>query len=63
MVAAMNNLRNDSLWLERMADVLYGELEIRKRMLARARVGNAAEYDTCGSTAREPLPPMPTLLG
>ena len=33
VVAAMNNLKDDSLWLERMADVLYGELEIRKQML------------------------------
>ena len=63
VVAAMNNLRNDSLWLERMADVLYGELEIRKRMLARARVGNAAEYEYLRIHRGEPLPPMPTLLG
>ena len=62
VVAAMNNLRNDSLWLERMADVLYGELEIRKRMLARARVGNAAEYEYLRIHRGEPLPPMPTLL-
>ena len=59
----MNNLRNYSLWLERMADAPYGELEIRKRMLARARVGNAAEYEYLRIHRGEPLPPMPTLLG
>ncbi|KMV22061.1 FtsK/SpoIIIE domain-containing protein [Mycobacterium heckeshornense] len=62
VVAAMNNLRNDSLWLERMGDVLYGELEIRKTMLARARVGNAAEYEYLRIHRGEPLPPMPHLL-
>ena len=58
----MNNLKDDSLWLERMADVLYGELEIRKQMLRRARVGSAAEYEYLRIHRGESLPPMPTLL-
>ena len=62
VVAAMNNLKDDSLWLERMADVLYGELEIRKQMLRRARVGSAAEYEYLRIHRGESLPPMPTLL-
>jgi S-DNA-T family DNA segregation ATPase FtsK/SpoIIIE len=61
-VAAMNNLKDDVLWLERMSDVLYGELEIRKRMLNRAKVGNAAEYEYLRIHRGEALPPMPTLL-
>ncbi|WP_131807604.1 FtsK/SpoIIIE domain-containing protein [Mycolicibacterium wolinskyi] len=62
VVAAQNNLRDDSLWMERMCDVLYGELEIRKSLLSRARVGNAAEYEYRRIHKGEPLTPMPTLL-
>lgn len=62
VVAAQNNLRDDSLWMDRMCDVLYGELEIRKSLLSRARVGNAAEYEYRRIHKGEPLPPMPTLL-
>ena len=62
VVAAMNNLRNDSLWVERMGDVIYGELERRKRMLDRARVSDAAEYEYLRIHRGERLEPMPALL-
>ncbi|MBY0443340.1 MAG: type VII secretion protein EccCa, partial [Mycobacteriaceae bacterium] len=62
VVAAMNNLRNDSLWIERMGDVIYGELERRKRMLDRARVSDAAEYEYRRIHGGEKLEPMPHLL-
>ncbi|MGV7254555.1 type VII secretion protein EccCa [Mycobacterium kansasii] len=62
VVAAMNNLRNDSLWIERMGDVIYGELERRKRMLDKARVSDAAEYEYLRIHCGEPLEPMPTLF-
>lgn len=62
VVAAMNNLRNDSLWIERMGDVIYGELERRKRMLDKARVSDAAEYEYRRIHGGEKLEPMPHLL-
>lgn len=61
-VAAQNNLKDDSLWMERMCDVLLGELEIRKKALARARCKNAAEYEYRRIHKGEKLPPMPHLL-
>lgn len=42
-VAAMSNLRNDRLWIVRMEDVLYGEMERRKSWLDRAGVSDIAE--------------------
>jgi type VII secretion protein EccCb len=62
MVATMNNLRNDSLWIDRMGDVIYGDLERRKQMLDRARVGSAAEYEYRRIHGGERLAPMPNLL-
>jgi S-DNA-T family DNA segregation ATPase FtsK/SpoIIIE len=61
-VAAQNNLKDDSLWMERMCDVLLGELEIRKKALARARCRNAAEYEFRRIHKGEKLPPLPHLL-
>nr|WP_229481609.1 FtsK/SpoIIIE domain-containing protein [Mycolicibacterium mageritense] len=61
-VAAQNNLKDDSLWMERMCDVLLGELEIRKKMLARGRCKNAAEYEYRRIHKGEKLPPLPHLL-
>ncbi|MDG5780795.1 FtsK/SpoIIIE domain-containing protein, partial [Mycolicibacterium fortuitum] len=61
-VAAQNNLKDDSLWMERMCDVLYGELEIRKKQLARAKCHNAAEYEYRRIHKGEKIPPMPHLL-
>jgi type VII secretion protein EccCa/type VII secretion protein EccCb len=61
VVGAQDNLA-DSLGMERMCDVLNGELEIRKNLLAQARVGNAAEYEYLRIHKGEPLPPMPHLL-
>nr|VTP02302.1 ESX-1 secretion system protein EccCb1 [Mycobacterium riyadhense] len=62
VVAAMNNLRNDSLWIKRMGDVLYGEMERRKRMLDRAQVGDVAEYEFLRIHGGEKLRPIPHLL-
>lgn len=62
VVAAMNNLRNDSLWIKRMGDVLYGEMERRKRMLDRAQVGDVAEYEFLRIHNGEKLRPIPHLL-
>ncbi|MGH3967448.1 MAG: FtsK/SpoIIIE domain-containing protein, partial [Mycobacterium sp.] len=44
-VASMSNLRNDRLWITRMADVLYGEMSRRKQRLDRAGVSEIAEYE------------------
>ena len=54
VVAAMNNLRDDSLWLERMADVLYGELEIRKQMLPGRGSATPRSMSICGFTGGSP---------
>lgn len=62
VVAAMNNLRNDLLWLERMGDVIYGELERRKQMLDRAAVGDVAEYEYLRIHKGKKLRPIPHLL-
>lgn len=61
-VAAMSNLRNDKLWIKRMADVLYGEMERRKSRLDRAQVSDIAEYEYLRLHKKEKLQPMPHLL-
>jgi type VII secretion protein EccCb len=61
-VAAMSNLRNDRLWIKRMEDVLYGELERRKSRLDRAQVSDVAEYEYLRIHKKEKLRPMPHLL-
>ena len=61
-VAAMSNLRNDKLWLKRMADVLYGEMDRRKSRLDRAQVSDIAEYEYLRIHKKKKLPPMPHLL-
>jgi type VII secretion protein EccCb len=61
-VAAMSNLRNDKLWITRMADVLYGEMDRRKSRLDRAQVSDIAEYEYLRIHKKEKLPPMPHLL-
>ncbi|BCP14024.1 type VII secretion protein EccCb [Mycobacterium paraintracellulare] len=61
-VAAMSNLRNDKLWITRMADVLNGEMERRKSRLDRAQVSDIAEYEYLRIHKKEKLPPMPHLL-
>lgn len=61
-VAAMSNLRNDKLWITRMADVLYGEMERRKSRLDRAQVSDIAEYEYLRIHKKEKLPAMPHLL-
>ena len=61
-VAAMSNLRNDKLWIARMADVLYGEMDRRKSRLDRAQVSDIAEYEYLRIHKKEKLPPMPHLL-
>ena len=62
VVAAQNNLRNDLLWLKRMDDVLYGEMETRKRLLDRAGVSEIAEYEYLRIHQKEKLRPIPHLL-
>ncbi|GAQ32802.1 type VII secretion protein EccCb [Mycobacterium pseudoshottsii JCM 15466] len=61
-VAAMSNLRNDKLWIQRMEDVLYGEMDRRKTWLDRAGVSDIAEYEYLRIHKREKLRPMPHLL-
>lgn len=61
-VAAMSNLRNDRLWIVRMEDVLYGEMERRKSWLDRAGVSDIAEYEYLRIHKKEKLRPMPHLL-
>ncbi|WP_136246380.1 type VII secretion protein EccCb [Mycobacterium intracellulare] len=61
-VAAMSNLRNDRLWIVRMEDVLYGEMERRKAWLDRAGVSDIAEYEYLRIHKKEKLRPMPHLL-
>lgn len=61
-VAAMSNLRNDKLWIKRMADVLYGEMDRRKTRLDRAQVSDIAEYEYLRIHKKKKLPPMPHLL-
>lgn len=61
-VAAMSNLRNDKLWITRMADVLYGEMDRRKSRLDRAQVSDIAEYEYLRIHKKEKLAPMPHLL-
>ena len=38
-------LKDDSLWIERMGDVINGELERRKSLLDRAGISEVAEYE------------------
>ncbi|VBA32431.1 ESX-5 secretion system protein EccC5 [Mycobacterium persicum] len=61
-VAAMSNLRNDRLWIKRMEDVVYGEMERRKTWLDRAGVSDIAEYEYLRIHKKEKLRPMPHLL-
>lgn len=61
-VASMSNLRNDKLWITRMADVLYGEMDRRKSRLDRAQVSDIAEYEYLRIHKKEKLAPMPHLL-
>ncbi|MCH9729739.1 MAG: type VII secretion protein EccCa [Actinomycetia bacterium] len=62
VVAAMGNLKDDSLWIERMADVINGELERRKRLLDRARISEVAEYEYRRIHLGMPLEPLPALI-
>lgn len=62
VVAAMNNLRNDSLWIDRMGDVLYGEMKRRQQLLDKANVGDVAEYEYLRIHKGEKLRPIPHLL-
>ncbi len=62
VVAAMGNLKDDSLWIERMGDVIYGELERRKRLLDRAQVSEVAEYEYRRIHLGHRLEPLPALI-
>jgi S-DNA-T family DNA segregation ATPase FtsK/SpoIIIE len=58
----MGNLKDDSLWIERMGDVIYGELERRKRLLDRAQVSEVAEYEYRRIHLGQRLEPLPALI-
>ena len=62
VVAAMGNLKDDSLWIERMGDVIYGELERRKRLLDRAGASEVAEYEYRRIHLGHRLEPLPALI-
>jgi S-DNA-T family DNA segregation ATPase FtsK/SpoIIIE len=62
VVAAMGNLKDDSLWIERMGDVINGELERRKRLLDRAQVPEVAEYEYRRIHLGQRLEPLPALI-
>ncbi|BBX88240.1 hypothetical protein MAUB_64410 (plasmid) [Mycolicibacterium aubagnense] len=62
LVAGQNNLRSDSMWMDRMADVLFGEFEIRKQALDRAGVGDIAEYEYLRIHKKEKLRPLPHMM-
>lgn len=62
MVANMRNLRNDSLWIPRMGDVLLGELDRRQELLDRADVSDVAEYEYLRIHKGEKRRPIPHLL-
>lgn len=62
VVAAMGNLKDDSLWIERMGDVINGELERRKILLDRAGVSEVAEYEYRRIHLGQPLEPLPVLI-
>lgn len=62
VVAAMGNLKDDSLWIERMGDTIYGELERRKKLLDRAGVSEVAEYEYRRIHLGHPLTPLPALI-
>ena len=49
VVAAMGNLKDDSLWIERMGDVINGELERRKSLLDRAGSARSPSTSTAAS--------------
>jgi S-DNA-T family DNA segregation ATPase FtsK/SpoIIIE len=62
VVAAMGNLASDSLWIDRMGDVINGELERRKSLLDRAGVSEVAEYEYRRIHLGMPLEPLPVLI-
>lgn len=62
VVAAMGNLKDDSLWIERMGDVINGELERRKRLLDRAGASEVAEYEYRRIHLGMRLEPLPALI-
>lgn len=62
VVAAMGNLKDDSLWIERMGDVIYGELERRKKLLDRAGISEVAEYEYRRIHLGQRLEPLPALI-
>lgn len=62
VVAAMGNLKDDSLWIERMGDVIYGELERRAALLDRANVSEVAEYEYRRIHLGQRLEPLPALI-
>lgn len=62
VVAAMGNLKNDSLWIERMGDVINGELERRKSLLDRAGISEVAEYEYRRIHLGMRLEPLPALI-
>lgn len=62
VVAAMNNLRNDSLWIDRMGDVLNGEMDRRQMLIDKASVGDVPEYEYLRIHRGEKLRPIPHLL-
>ncbi|NTY62527.1 type VII secretion protein EccCa [Mycolicibacterium sphagni] len=62
VVAAMGNLKDDSLWIERMGDVINGELERRKTLLDRAGLSEVAEYEYRRIHLGQRLEPLPALI-
>ena len=62
VVAAMGNLKDDSLWIERMGDVINGELERRKSLLDRAGISEVAEYEYRRIHLGQRLEPLPALI-
>lgn len=62
VVAAMGNLEDDELWIDRMGEVLLGELNRRKELLHAAGLENVAEYEYRRIHKGESLEPLPFLL-
>lgn len=62
VVAAMGNLEEDSLWIERMGEVIYGEIDRRQQLLHNARLRKVSEYEYRRIHLGHQLEPIPVLI-